>query len=294
MALAGGGGNPYHWGVWNRDATRPSSHCLCANHAASAPASAGASPSPARPPAATAHAAAPRRVGAPAALDDHPGDLGRARRHGAAAMVCPRPAAAGSSARRVPPPQPDAGGPRRPDLRHVRRRGRRSAAADRHAALPTGRRGRGRGSPLLARTRHRPGRPRPCRADQPAGGTSGPGRLHHHPAGGKEPVPDQRAHPQAQGAGVDADLLAGEPFYQKRDPRDLAEPRLPGRRRMGDGRGGAHLLRRLRPARQPVAGGGACRPAAGALALQPAQQSRSRGGTRASGIGRNGGRQRDH
>ena len=51
--------------------------------------------------------------------------------------------------------------------------------------------------------------------------------------------------------------MAGAHFTKRRDPRDLAEPRLSRRRRLGHGRRGAHLFRRLGPPPDAVAGGGA-------------------------------------
>ena len=77
-------------------------------------------------------------------------------------------------------------------------------------------------------------------------GPPGAGRLDHHPAGRQDAVPDQRADAQAQGAGTAADALAGAAFHQAGDPGDLAEPRLSRRGRLGRGRGGEGVFRRLR------------------------------------------------
>ena len=160
-------------------------------------------------------------------------------------------------ARDLPRPESALDAARRPSLTledrtgHVfatlRRRGRRAAAPDRHAALPAGSRRGGGGPALLAPPRHRPDRPGARRLDRPGCRPRRAGRLHHHPAGGEEPVPDQRPHLPPQGAGTAADALAGAAFHQAGDPRDLAEPRLSRLRRLGRGRGGAHLFRRLRP-----------------------------------------------
>ena len=76
----------------------------------------------------------------------------------------PRPEAALDAARR---PSLDTAGPHRPRLRDLRRHRRRPAAADRHAAVPAGRRGRGRGSAFLAPSRHRSDRPCARRLGQP-------------------------------------------------------------------------------------------------------------------------------
>ncbi len=61
-------------------------------------------------------------------------------------------------------------------------------------------------------------------------------------AGGQEPVPDQRPDASAQGAGADADALAGAQLHQAGDPRDLAEPGLSRLRRLGRGRGRAACI----------------------------------------------------
>ena len=71
------------------------------------------------------------------------------------------------------------------------------------------------------------------------------GRLDDHPAGRQEPVPDQRPHVPPQGAGSAADAVAGAHIHQARDPRDLAEPRLSRFGRLGRGRRGAHVFRRI-------------------------------------------------
>ena len=65
---------------------------------------------------------------------------------------------------------------------------------------------------------------------------------------------------QAQGAGTDADVLSWSSIFPlARDPRDLAEPGLPGLWRLGtSGRGGAHLFRGFRHGRRDVVAGRQC------------------------------------
>ena len=125
-------------------------------------------------------------------------------------------------------------------------------------------------------------------------GRVGAGRLHHHPAGRQEPVPDQCAHVPPQGAGTAADAVAGAHVQQARDPRDLAEPRLSRLRRLGRGRRGADVFRRLGATRDPVAGGDAGRAAARAVAVQSAHRSRRRRRPRPRGAGGDGRDRRDH
>ena len=141
---------------------------------------------------------------------DHRHDLGRTRPGAGRAVVRPRPAAPGLGARRHPPPQPDPGGPHRPRLRPLRRRGRRAAAPDRHAALPAAR-------PSVAvedrRFWHHSGidligLARAAWTDLMSGHVV-QGGSHPHPAGRQEPVPVQCAHSSPQGAGTAADFLAG-------------------------------------------------------------------------------------
>ena len=97
---------------------------------------------------------------------------------------------------------------------HLWRRRGRGVAAFRHAAVPAGGGRFGRGPAVLDPFRHRSmghGARRDCRSVfRPAA----PGRLHDYPAGGEEAIPDQCPHDAAQGAGTDADALAGAPFHQ--------------------------------------------------------------------------------
>ncbi len=88
--------------------------------------------------------------------------------------------------------------------------------------------------------------------------------------------------------------VAGAALHQARDPRDLAQPGLPGHRRLGGGRGGAAVFRRLGAAAESVAVRGARRHPARALAAQPARRPGGGRGARAGRAGRDGGDGRHH
>ena len=237
-----------------------------------------------------AAAAAVRAVGEMVRRAD---GLGQRGDRAGAAVVRLGPAAAGGGAGRGAAAEPDAAGPRGSHLCQFRRRGGRAAAPVRPAALPARRRRGGGGPAVLFPWRHRPDRHRPRRAGGPRRLAAGAGRLDHHPAGGEEPVPHQCPHAAAQGAGSADDAVAGTQLHQARNSGDLAQPRLSWLRRLGGGRGGADVFRRLRPTRDAVAGGGAGRAAARALALQSAGRSRRRRRPRPRGADGDGGGGRD-
>ncbi len=154
--------------------------------------------------------------------------------------------------------------------------------------------GRRRGPALLAPPRARLPWYGPCGTGEPASRTRGAGRLDDHPAGGEEPVPHQRPHLSPQGAGVAADAMARAQLLEAGNSRDLAEPGLSRRRRVGSRRCGADVFRGLGPTPEPLAGGGHCRLAPRAFAFQPARRSRRRRRPREGRARRDGGHGRNH
>ena len=124
--------------------------------------------------------------------------------------------------------------------------------------------------------RRRPGRPRPCRHAQSHCRQRGAGRLDHHPAARQEPVPVAGPHHGAQARRGDVRHLARAALHQGRDPRALSQPGLFRRGHLWRRGCGAALFRTLGAFRDLDAGGAACRPAQGSVALCADAQCRAR------------------
>ena len=104
-----------------------------------------------------------------------------------------------------------------------------------------------------------------------------PGRQHHHPAAGQEPVPDARAHHPAQGPGDVARALARASFQQGPDPHALSQPGLSRRRHLWRRGRGAPLFRQAGAGADALRGGDASPGLLQrAVALQPGEPSRRR------------------
>ncbi len=101
---------------------------------------------------------------------------------------------------------------------------------------------RHRGPALLFPLGRRSDRRVPCALRQSDAARRRARRLDHHAAARQEPVPDPRAHPDPQGSGGRAGVLAGAQIQQDRDHRALSQPRLFRRRRLRHRGGGAALL----------------------------------------------------
>ena len=167
-------------------------------------------------------------------------------------------------------------------------------AAEGFFAIPAGSHRGGGGPPVLAPRRHRPDRAAAGRLGEPDRRAGRAGRLDPDAASRENAVPDQCTHHQAESAGVAADAVAGAAFHQAGDPRDLSEPRLPRRRRLGDGCGGEDLFQCVGTAGDAGAGGGAGGVATGAVAVQSAGQSGCGLGTGQGSAGRDGRCRHDH
>ena len=145
-----------------------------------------------------------------------------------------------------------------------------------------------RGPPLLRSFRHRFPRPVSRHAGERPRQLGRPGRLHHHPAIGQEPVPLQRAHGRAQGQGGVPVALAGDEHPQEGDPPALSRPRLYGRRHLRHHGRRRLLFRQGRQGLDAPRGSHAGGPFQGAGQIRPAHQPARRPRPRQRGAHQHG------